>query len=160
MINLMKQVGIFWGLLLMMCFSHTNIAFAQQEEEKVFDVVEQMPQFPPIIVTTTLTSEDGTVLSEKKTKIGGPQALSRYFSEAIRYPVIAQENGIQGRVICTFIVETDGSLSDVKVMRGLDPNLDREALRVMQAMPKWIPGKQNGKVVRTKYTVPVTFRLQ
>jgi protein TonB len=78
----------------------------------------------------------------------------------IKYPVVAEENGVQGRVVCTFVVERDGSITDVKVVRGVDPSLDKEAVRVLKAMPKWIPGKQNGTSVRVKFTVPVLFRLQ
>ena len=106
-------------------------------EEKVFDVVEQMPQFP-----------------------GGDAALFEYLSTHIKYPTIAEENGVQGRVIVTFVVERDGSITDVKVVKSVDPSLDKEASRVVKGMPKWIPGKQNGAPVRVKYTVPVTFRLQ
>lgn len=106
-------------------------------EEEVFDMVEQAPQFP-----------------------GGPAELMGWLSKNIRYPVIAQENGIQGRVICQFVVGSDGSVRDVKVMRGVDPSLDKEAIRVIQSMPKWIPGRQNGKAVSVRYTLPVTFKLQ
>ena len=109
----------------------------KEEETKVFDVVEQMPQFP-----------------------GGNAALFEYLSKHIKYPVIAEENGIQGRVIVTFVVERDGSIPDVKVLKSVDPSLDKEAQRVVKSMPRWIPGKQNGSAVRVKYTVPVTFRLQ
>lgn len=108
-----------------------------KEEEKVFDVVEQMPSFP-----------------------GGPQALFEYLSKNIRYPAVAEENGVQGRVIVTFVVERDGSITDVKVIKSVDPSLDKEASRVVKSMPHWIPGKQNGAAVRVKYTVPVTFQLQ
>lgn len=104
---------------------------------KVFDVVEEMPQFP-----------------------GGSSAMFQYISSSIKYPVKAEENGIQGRVVCTFVVDTDGSISDVKVVKSVDPTLDKEAKRIVQEMPKWIPGKQGGALVRVKYTVPVTFRLQ
>jgi protein TonB len=107
------------------------------EETKVFDVVEQMPQYK-----------------------GGDQALMDYLNKSIKYPVIAEENGIQGRVVCTFVVERDGSITDVKVVRSVDPSLDKEAVRVLKAMPKWIPGKQNGSAVRVKFTLPVTFKLQ
>ena len=107
------------------------------EVEKVFDVVEQMPSFP-----------------------GGPSALMEWLSNNVKYPVVAQENGVQGRVVVSFVVERDGSLTDVKVVRGVDPSLDREASRVVRAMPRWIPGKQNGSAVRVKYNVPVAFRLQ
>ena len=107
------------------------------EETKVFDVVEEMPQFP-----------------------GGQAALLEYLAKNIKYPVVAEENGIQGRVIVTFVVERDGSITDVKVVKSVDPSLDKEASRVVKSMPKWQPGKQNGSAVRVKYTVPVTFRLQ
>jgi len=109
----------------------------KEEETKVFDVVEQMPSFP-----------------------GGDAELMKFLSTHIKYPVVAEENGIQGRVIATFVVERDGSISDVKVIKSVDPSLDKEAIRVLKSMPKWIPGKQNGAAVRVKYTVPVTFRLQ
>ena len=109
----------------------------KEEETKVFDVVEQMPSFP-----------------------GGDAELMKYLSSHIKYPVVAEENGIQGRVIATFVVERDGSITDVRVIRSVDPSLDKEAVRVVKSMPKWIPGKQNGSAVRVKYTVPVTFRLQ
>ena len=104
---------------------------------KVFDVVEEMPSFP-----------------------GGSAALMSYLSSNTKYPVVAQENGVQGRVIVSFVVERAGSISDVKVARSVDPSLDREAQRVVKSMPKWKPGKQNGSAVRVKYTVPVVFRLQ
>ena len=107
------------------------------EETKVFDVVEQMPSFP-----------------------GGQGALMQWLASNIKYPVVAEENGVQGRVVCTFVVERDGSITDVKVVRGVDPSLDKEAVRVLKQMPSWIPGKQNGSAVRVKYTVPVTFKLQ
>ncbi len=109
----------------------------KEEETKVFEVVEQMPQFP-----------------------GGDAALMQYLSSHIKYPVVAEENGIQGRVVCTFVVERNGSISDVRVVKSVDPSLDKEAVRVIKGMPSWIPGKQNGSAVRVKYTVPVTFRLQ
>ncbi len=104
---------------------------------KVFDVVEEMPSFP-----------------------GGQGALMSYLYSNTKYPVVAQENGVQGRVIISFVVERDGSISDVKVARSVDPSLDREAQRVVKSMPRWSPGKQNGSTVRVKYTVPVVFRLQ
>ena len=107
------------------------------EETKIFEVVEQMPSFP-----------------------GGDAALMQFLSKNIKDPVVAEENGIQGRVIATFVVERDGSITDVKVVKSVDPSLDKEAIRVLKSMPKWIPGKQNGSAVRVKYTVPVTFRLQ
>ena len=109
----------------------------EAEQNKVFDVVEQQPQYP-----------------------GGMGALNQWLGSNIKYPVMAAENGIEGRVVVQFVVERDGSVSGVHVVRGVDPSLDKEATRVVSAMPKWIPGKQNGSAVRVKYTVPVTFRLQ
>ncbi|MBQ0118434.1 MAG: energy transducer TonB, partial [Bacteroidales bacterium] len=111
---------------------------AEEDVDVVFVVVETMPEFP-----------------------GGQQALFKYLSENVKYPVIAQENGIQGRVICQFVVNKDGAIVEVEVVRsGGDPSLDKEAVRVIKSMPKWKPGKQRGKPVRVKYTVPVNFRLQ
>ena len=107
------------------------------EETKIFTVVEQMPLFP-----------------------GGDAALMAYLRDNIHYPTVAAENGVQGRVVVGFVVERDGSITDVNVLRSVDPSLDREAMRVVKAMPKWTPGKQNGSAVRVKYQVPVTFRLQ
>ena len=110
----------------------------EEEEEVIFVVVESMPEFP-----------------------GGAQAMMRYIAENIKYPVIAQENGIQGRVICQFVVEKDGKVSDIQVVRSSgESSLDKEAQRVIGSMPKWKPGKQRGKPVRVKYTLPVNFRLQ
>ena len=108
-----------------------------EEENKVFDIVEQQPLFP-----------------------GGPAALMKYLSENTKYPVVAQENGVQGRVTVQFVVEKDGSISDVHVLRGVDPSLDKEAVRVVKSMPRWTPGNQNGITVRVNYRVPVLFRLQ
>lgn len=110
----------------------------EEEEEVIFQVVEKMPEFP-----------------------GGVQALMKYLAQNIKYPVIAQENGIQGRVICQFVVNKDGSIVDVEVVRsGGDASLDKEAVRVIKTMPKWKAGEQRGKAVRVKYTLPVSFRLQ
>ena len=109
----------------------------EAEQNKLFDVVEQQPQYP-----------------------GGMGALNHWLGSNIKYPVMAAENGIEGRVVVQFVVERDGSVSGAHVVRGVDPSLDKEATRVVSAMPKWIPGKQNGSAVRVKYTVPVTFRLQ
>ena len=104
---------------------------------KVFDVVEQMPQYP-----------------------GGMPALFQYISKNIKYPAEAEKAGVQGRVIVTFVVEKDGNVSNAKVVKSINPTLDAEALRVVNGMPNWTPGMQNGEPVRVKYTVPVTFRLQ
>jgi len=107
------------------------------EEEEVFLIVEQMPKFP-----------------------GGDEALRKYLAQSVKYPVIAQENGIQGRVFVSFVVNKNGEVTNVKVARPFDPNLDKEAVRVVQSMPKWEPGMQRGKAVKVSYTVPINFVLQ
>ena len=105
--------------------------------DEIFQVVEEMPEYP-----------------------GGMSELMKYFSTNMRYPKEAQSKGIQGRVIVQFVVEKDGSITDAKVMKPVDPQLDAEALRVVNAMPKWTPGKQRGKAVRVRYTLPVMFHLK
>ncbi|HHU95913.1 MAG: TonB family protein [Bacteroidota bacterium] len=116
---------------------HKVIVEAEPEEEKPFEVVEQNPEFP-----------------------GGIAELNKFLSDNIRYPVIAQENGIQGRVIIRFVVSRTGDISNVEVLRGVDPSLDREAVRVVESMPRWIPGRQRGRAVPVYFTLPVHFRLQ
>lgn len=106
------------------------------DKNKAYDVVEQMPSFP-----------------------GGQSALLQWLSSKIKYPKEAEKNGMMGRVIVSFVVERDGSITDIRVVKSVDPSLDREAIRVVSSMPRWKPGMQKGKPVRVKYTVPVTFRL-
>ena len=116
-----------------------KIDTSQAVADVVFEeeIIENMPDFP-----------------------GGQAALMQYLAKNIKYPTIAQENGTQGRVIVQFVVNKDGSIVDAKVVRSVDPYLDKEALRVINTMPKWKPGMQRGKPVRVKFTVPVMFRLQ
>ncbi|MEI3155914.1 MAG: energy transducer TonB [Odoribacter sp.] len=102
-------------------------------EAQIFQVVEDMPAFP------------GNV--------------TKWISKNVKYPVLAMENGIQGKVFVQFVIEKDGSITDVKVSRGVDASLDKEAVRVVKAMPKWKPGKQRGKPVRVSYTLPIFFQL-
>ena len=118
-------------------YTPVEVEEEEVEEQQIFQVVEEMPEFP-----------------------GGMAECMKFLSKNIKYPTISQENGVQGRVIVQFVVNTDGSIVEPVVVRGVDPYLDKEALRVINAMPKWSPGKQRGKPVRVKYTVPVTFRLQ
>lgn len=123
--------------------AETYVAPVVEEEEEeesaqqIFTVVEKQPEFP-----------------------GGMSELMKFLSKNIKYPVIAQENGIQGRVVCSFVVNRDGSIVDIQVMRGVEPSLDKEAVRVIGTMPKWKPGEQRGKPVRVKFILPVQFRLQ
>lgn len=104
---------------------------------QVYDIAEQMPSFP-----------------------GGQSALFQFLSKNIQYPKLCEEHGIQGRVICSYIVEEDGSITDVQVRKSVHPSLDKEAVRVIQSMPKWNPGKENGLPVRVRYNLPITFSLK
>ena len=106
-------------------------------EQEIFQIVEEMPAFP-----------------------GGEQKLMEYVAKNIKYPQIARETGIQGRVFIGFVVEPDGSVSNVKLLRGIGGGCDEEAMRVVKSMPKWTPGKQRGKAVRVSYQIPVMFKLQ
>lgn len=106
-------------------------------EQEIFQIVEEMPSFP-----------------------GGEQKLLEYVAKNTKYPQIARESGIQGRVFISFVVETDGSISNVKVLRGIGGGCDEEAVRVIKSLPKWKPGKQRGKAVRVSYQIPVMFKLQ
>ena len=91
---------------------------------------------------------------------GGDRELLKFIAQSIKYPTDAQEAGVQGRVICSFVVDKKGNIVEPKFIRGIDPSLDAEALRVIGMMPRWTPGRQDGKAVRVLYTVPITFRLQ
>ena len=107
------------------------------DKEKVYhQVVGQQPSFP-----------------------GGREELFKYLTYNVKYPIDAAKNKIEGRVLVTFVVEHDGSISNVNVANSVYPSLDKESIRVVSGMPKWIPGKANGKTVRVKYTIPITFRL-
>lgn len=106
-------------------------------DEQIFFIVEEMPEFP-----------------------GGELELRKFIANNIKYPVAAQEKGIQGRVYVTFVVDKNGEVANAKIARGVDPALDKEALRVVNSLPKWIPGKQRGQTVNVSYTVPINFALQ
>ena len=105
-------------------------------EQEIFQIVEEMPSYP-----------------------GGERALLEYVAKNIKYPQIARETGIQGRVFVGFVVEPDGSVSNVKILRGIGGGCDEEAMRVIKSLPKWKPGKQRGKAVRVSYQIPVVFKL-
>ncbi len=109
----------------------------EEAKEETLTVVDVMPQYP-----------------------GGDRELLKFIAQSIKYPTDAQEAGVQGRVICSFVVDKKGNIVEPKVIRGIDPSLDAEALRVIGMMPRWTPGRQDGKAVRVLYTVPITFRLQ
>ena len=127
------------SLMAVFCLSTVSAqkTVVSKKNQKVFDVVEQMPEFP-----------------------GGMEALFKYMAENMKYPEDAKKQQVEGRVLVQFIVETDGSVSNTEVLMRVFPSLDAEAVRVISGMPKWIPGKQNGTVVRVKYTIPVSFRFK
>lgn len=123
-------------MMLVLLFSFTTSTAQTKKNDMVFDVVEVMPQYP-----------------------GGQIAMLKYIMENIKYPEQAMKEGIQGRVTVSFIVEKDGSISNVRPVLSVHPLLDKEAVRVVKSMPKWSPGKQNGKPVRVRFNVPVMFKL-
>ena len=123
-------------MMLVLLFSFMTSTAQTKKNDMVFDVVEVMPQFP-----------------------GGQIAMLQYLMKNIKYPEQAMKEGIQGRVTVRFIVEKDGSISDVKPVLSVHPLLNKEAVRVVESMPKWTPGKQNGKPVRVRFNLPVMFKL-
>jgi len=148
----MLRNGMFGSLAIVLCaFTYTekilkensplplNVLEVNEEMkvgDEIFVIVENMPEFP-----------------------GGELALRKFLNKSIRYPIGAQENGIQGKVIVNFVVDKDGSVSNAKIARGVYPSIDKEALRVVMSLPKWKPGMQRGKAVRVSYTVPISFQL-
>ena len=124
-------------MMLVLLFSFMTSTAQTKKNDMVFDVVEVMPQFP-----------------------GGQIAMLQYIMKNIKYPEQAMKEGIQGRVAVRFIVEKDGSISDVKPILSVHPLLNKEAVRVVESMPKWTPGKHNGKPVRVRFNLPVMFKLK
>lgn len=119
--------------------TYTPPVVEEEEEDpnQIFKVVEKQAEFP-----------------------GGEAAMYAFIQKTLKYPVVAAENGLKGRVTCEFTINKDGSIEDVKILKGVDPSLDKEAIRVISAMPKWKPGEQRGKAVRVSFTLPITFKLQ
>lgn len=134
----MKKVLV---MALMALFGLTTVnaqkTVVAKKNQQVFDVVEQMPEYP-----------------------GGMAAMVEYLSANVKYPADAEKKKVEGKVFVTFVVDTDGSITDVTLMKKVFPSLDAEAMRVISAMPKWVPGKQRGQVVRVRFTVPIMFRLK
>ena len=128
-------------MALMAVFGLTTVSAQKtvvaKKNQKVFDIVEQMPEYP-----------------------GGQAALFEFISKNVKYPDDAVKKKVEGKVFVIFVVDTDGKITDVSLLRKVFPSLDAEAIRVISAMPNWIPGKQKGQVVRVKYTVPIMFRLK
>lgn len=134
----MKKL-IFMSMMAVLSLTTANAqkTVVSQKNQKVFEVVEQMPEYP-----------------------GGMMAMMEFLQDNMKYPADAEKQKVQGKVMVSFIVETDGSISDVKVMKNVFPSLDAEAIRVVKAMPRWTPGKQKGKVVRVHFSLPITYRLK
>ena len=128
-------------MALMAVFGLTTVSAQKtvvaQKNQKGFDIVEQMPEYP-----------------------GGQAALFEYLSKNIKYPADAEKKKVEGKVFVTFVVDSDGKITDVSLLKKVFPSLDAEAIRVISAMPNWIPGRQKGQAVRVKYTVPIMFRLK
>lgn len=132
-----SKIIMLLATLFLFCGTTVFAQNANEDTNKAYEVVDEMPSFT-----------------------GGQGALNLFLANNVKYPAVAAENGIQGRVLVSFIVERDGSLSNVKVERSVDPALDKEAVRVVKAMPKWQPGKAKGSTVRVKFTVPIVFSMQ
>ena len=126
------------SLMAICCLMTANAqkTVVSQTNQKVYDTVDQMPEYP-----------------------GGMQAMIEFLQTSMKYPEDAAKQKVEGRVMVQFVVETDGSVSDVHVAKQVFPSLDAEAIRVVQAMPKWTPGKNGGQVVRVKYNLPIVFRM-
>ena len=126
---------------MMVVFSLSTVSaqktVVSQKNQKVYEMVDQMPEFP-----------------------GGMPALIEFLQNNVKYPADAEKQKVEGRVLVSFVVETDGSVTDVQLMKKAFPSLDAEAVRVTKAMPNWTPGKMKGKVVRVHYTFPIVFRLK
>ena len=133
----MKRL-VLMSLMAMCCLmtAHAQKDCVSQTDQKVYDTVEQLPEYT-----------------------GGMQAMIEFLQSNMKYPEDAVDQKVEGRVMVQFVVETDGSVSDVHVAKHVFPSLDAEAIRVVQSMPKWIPGKDKGKVVRVQYTLPIVFRM-
>ena len=136
-VNKMKKL-ILMSFMAVCCLMTANAqkTVVSQTNQKVYDKVEQMPEYP-----------------------GGMPAMIEFLQTNIKYPEDAVKQKVEGRVMVQFVVETDGSISDVHVAKQVFPSLDAEAIRVVQVMPKWVPGRENGKVVRVKYNLPIVFRM-
>ena len=133
----MKILKILMLAILATLFSpNINAQEKENNEKLVFMIVEDMPEFP-----------------------GGEVALKKFIANSVKYPEVAKKNGISGRVYVTFVVGTEGMVEDAKIARGVDPSLDKEALRAVNLLPKWKPGKQRGENVRVSYTIPIVFSL-
>ena len=162
-LKLAKYLTVIPLVLLLMTLNSCLNKEKQTGESTTTETVSPPPETPTVSPEAAGKEEKGEVfvaVEEQPLYPGGNAAMMKFLGDNIKYPVAAQKNGIQGRVITNFVVEKDGSLTDIKIVRGADPLLDAEAVRVIQSMPKWKPGTQKGQIVRVRFTLPVVFRLQ
>ena len=152
-------------LLILLCFPF--IGFGQEDDLIIEDfddntryvIVEQMPEFPCIDIKYNSYDENGEIIGYRTKEYCGEEGLMKYIANNVRYPQIAKEYGITGKVYVQFVVDKDGSVTDVKILRGVDKNLDAEALRVIRSLPKYKPGMQRGEPCKVIYTIPINFKL-
>lgn len=132
----------------------------KEEKRRVETLIDNVAARNGISLIRFTTDEDSYICEELDTRPFFNGNLSQWLSQNVKYPLVAAENGIQGQVIVSFVIETNGSITNVGIARSVDPSLDREAMRVVNAMPKWTPGYKNGVPVRVRISIPLSFRLQ
>ena len=158
----MKRTALFFTLGLMASVVGVNAQVIDDNADVVGMSVEEQPMWVEILEVFEPEPDENGVFYSVETQPefpGGMAELMKYLQKNTRYPKVCKEQGLQGRVIVQFVVNTDSTISDVKVVKPVNPHFDEEALRVVKAMPKWKPGMQRGKPVRVRFTLPVTFRL-
>ena len=158
----MKRTALFFALGLMASVVGVNAQVIDDNADVVVMSVEKQPKGVEILEVTEPDPDENAIFQVVETQPefpGGIAELMKYLQKNIRYPKVCKEQGLQGRVIVQFVVNTDSTISDVNVIKPVNPHFDKEALRVVKAMPKWKPGTQHGKPVRVRFTLPVTFRL-
>ena len=158
----MKRTALFFALGLMASVVGVNAQVIDDNADVVVMSVEEQPMWVEILEVTEPEPDENAIFQVVETQPefpGGIAELMKYLQKNMRYPKVCKEQGLQGRVIVQFVVNTDSTISDVNVIKPVNPHFDKEALRVVKAMPKWKPGTQRGKPVRVRFTLPVTFRL-
>ena len=161
--NIMKSKYLMFIPITALLILFSNCANMESEDKATKNEEVEVKAIPEVVKNDTLTATANDafdVVEEMPEFPGGMEALMTFLSRNIKYPSDAQNKGVQGRVVVQFVVNTDGKIEDAHVVRSVQSELDKEALRVINSMPNWKPGKQKGEVVRVKYTVPVMFRLQ
>ena len=158
----MKRTALFFALGLMASVVGVNAQVIDDNADVVVMSVEEQPMWVEILEVFEPKPDENAIFQVVETQPefpGGIAELMKYLQKNMRYPKVCKEQGLQGRVIVQFVVNTDSTISDVNVIKPVNPHFDKEALRVVKAMPKWKPGMQRGKPVRVRFTLPVTFRL-